>query len=83
MSIEIVIAVAGIIGLLVGLRINKTGIKERDKRIAELEKELEQKVGQLKQELIVKQNVAEALNDTVQRLRKKLKENAEKTDTSC
>lgn len=83
MSIQIAIAVAGIIGLLVGLRINKTGIKERDKRIAGLEKEMERQVSQFKKEIVIKQNVAEALNDTVQRLRQKLKENAEKTDTSC
>ena len=82
MSIELTIAIAGIIGLLVGLRINKAGIKERDKRIAELENELEQQVSQLKQELIVKQNVAEALNDTVQRLKKKLR-NGETTDIGC
>jgi peptidoglycan hydrolase CwlO-like protein len=77
MSIEL--AIAGIIGLIVGLQINKTGIKERDKRI----QELDQRVQELENELIVKQNVAEALNATVQRLRQKLKENAEKTDTSC
>lgn len=62
MSIELAIVIAGIIGLIVGLQINKTGIKERDARISELEKEL-----------TVKQNVADSLNSTVQRLRKKLK----------
>jgi len=71
MSIEITIAIAGIIGLLVGLQINKTGIKERDARISELEKEL-----------TVKQNVADSLNATVQRLRKKLKKKGYETDDS-
>lgn len=61
MSIELIIAISGIIGLIVGLQINKTGIKERDKRIQELEYELG-----------VKQNVCEAQNDTIGRLRKKL-----------
>ena len=59
MSIEITIAIAGIIGLIVGLQINKTGINERDKRIQELEYELG-----------VKQNVIDSNNDTINRLRR-------------
>lgn len=61
MNIELAIALGVVVGLAVGLLIDRNARKERDKRIAELEKEL-----------TVKQNVAEALNDTVQRLRKKL-----------
>lgn len=71
MSIELAIVIAGILGLVVGLQINKTGIKERDARISELEKEL-----------TVKQNVADSLNATVQRLRKKLKKKGYETDDS-
>lgn len=61
MSIEITIAMAGIIGLVVGLAIDRNARKERDERIKELEGEL-----------TVKQNVCDSLNETVQRLRKKL-----------
>lgn len=61
MTIEITIAMAGIIGLIVGLMIGRSARKERDERIRQLEGEL-----------TVKQNVCESLNDTVQRLRKKL-----------
>ena len=61
MNIELAIALGIIVGLAVGLLIDRNARKERDRRISELEKEL-----------MVKQNVAEALNDTVQRLRKKL-----------
>jgi len=42
MSIELTIAIAGIIGMAVGMAICRTGIKERDQRIKELEKENEQ-----------------------------------------
>ena len=70
MTIELTIAVAGILGLLIGLRINNSGIKERDKRIAELEKNLEQQVSLLKKEIIVKQNVIDSNNETVNRLRR-------------
>ena len=58
---ELYIAIGIIIGLCVGLVIDRNARKERDRRIAELEKEM-----------TVKQNVAEALNATVQRLRRKL-----------
>ena len=61
MTIEIAISVSAIIGLVVGLYANHKGIKERDERIHELEGEL-----------TVKQNVAESLNATVQRLRREL-----------
>lgn len=67
MGIELTIAIAGLLGLLVGLSIGENGRKERDKRISELE----QRISELENELIVKQNVAEALNGTIQRLRKK------------
>lgn len=71
MNIELAIAIGIIVGLCVGLLIDRNARKERDRRIAELEKEL-----------TVKQNVAEALNDTVQRLRKKLKKKGYETDDS-
>lgn len=61
MNIELAIALGIIVGLAVGLLIDRNARKERDRRIAELEKEM-----------TVKQNVAEVLNDTVQRLRRKL-----------
>lgn len=70
MTIELTIAVAGILGMLIGLRINNSGIKERDKRIAELEKDLEQQVSSIKKELIVQQNVAISNNNTINRLRR-------------
>ena len=41
MTIELTIAIAGIIGMAVGMAICRTGIKERDQRISELEKENE------------------------------------------
>lgn len=61
MTIEIAIAVSAIIGLCLGLYANHKGIKERDERIHELEGEL-----------AVKQNVCEAQNATIGRLRKEL-----------
>ena len=42
MTMELTIAIAGIIGMAVGMAICRTGIKERDQRISELEKENEQ-----------------------------------------
>lgn len=64
------IATSILIGLTIGLLIDRNARRERDKRIKELE-----------QELTVKQNVAEALNATVQRLRKIIsKRDGEKTD---
>jgi len=61
MTIELYIAVSGIIGLIIGLMIDRNARRERDSRISELE-----------QELTVKQNVCEAQNDTINRLKKKL-----------
>lgn len=69
MSIELAIAIAGIIGLIVGLAIGRQGRKERDARISELE-----------QELTTIRNVYEAQNDTINRLRKKLKKKGYETD---
>lgn len=71
MSIELTIATSILIGLTIGLLIDRKARRERDKRIKELE-----------QELTVKQNVAEALNATVQRLRKKLKKKGYEADDS-
>lgn len=76
MTMQLTIAVAGLLGLIVGLSIGRNGRKERDKRISELE----QRISELENELIVKQNVAEALNSTIQRLRKKLKKKGYETD---
>ena len=61
MTIELYIAISGIIGLIVGLMIDRNARKERDERISELEREL-----------ITMRNVAEAQNDTICRLRKKI-----------
>lgn len=61
MTIQLTIAIAGLLGLLVGLAIGRNARRERDKRIAELEKEL-----------TTIRNVAEAQNETIGRLRKKL-----------
>ena len=58
---ELYIAIGIIIGLCIGLVIGRNARRERDDRINKLEKEL-----------TIKQNVAEALNATVQRLRRKL-----------
>ena len=69
MTIELTIAMAGIIGLIVGLAIGRQGRKERDARI-----------GKLEQELTTIRNVAEAQNDTINRLRKKLKKKGYETD---
>lgn len=70
MSMELAIAIAGIIGLFVGLAIGRQGRKERDARI-----------GKLEQELTTIRNVAEAQNDTINRLRKKLeKRNGKKEE---
>jgi glucose-6-phosphate-specific signal transduction histidine kinase len=62
MSIETYITASMLLGFALGMWISRTAIRERDKRISELEKEI-----------TIKQNVADALNATVQRLRKKLK----------
>ena len=62
MSIELTIVIAGFIGIWVGLAIGRNGRRERDRRISELEREIS-----------VNRNVMEAQNDTIGRLRKKLK----------
>lgn len=58
---DLYIAIGILLGLVVGLLIGHKGRKERDERIAELEKEI-----------TVKQNVVEAQNGTISRLRKKI-----------
>lgn len=58
-----------LLGLVVGLLIGHKGRKERDERIAELEKEI-----------TVKQNVVESQNGTISRLRKKLKKKGNDAD---
>lgn len=68
MTTELYLVIGIILGLAVGLLIDRNARKERDERIAKLEKELN-----------VKQNVAESLNATVQRLRKKLKKKGYET----
>ena len=70
MTIELTIVIAGIIGLAIGLMIDRNARRERDERITELEKEL-----------TTIRNVAESQNETIGRLRKKLdKKNGGKTD---
>lgn len=61
MTIELTIVIAGIIGLAIGLMIDRNARRERDERITELEKELTRY-----------RNVAESQNETIGRLRKKL-----------
>lgn len=61
MTIELAIAISGLVGLYIGLAIGKNGRKERDERITELEKEL-----------TTIRNVAESQNDTINRMRKKI-----------
>jgi len=70
MGIELTIAIASLLGLLVGLSIGRNGRRERDKRIAELEKEA-----------TTNRNVMEAQNDTIGRLRKKLKKKGYEADS--
>lgn len=69
MAIELYIAIAGLIGLAVGLAIDSNARAERNKRISELEKEL-----------TTLRNVADAQNATISRLRKKLKIKSERDD---
>lgn len=61
MTTQLIIIIAGIIGLVVGLAIGRQGRRERDQRI-----------GKLEQELTTIRNVCEVQNDTINRLRKKL-----------
>lgn len=69
MMTELALAIGIIIGLAVGLLIDRNARHERDDKIASLEKEL-----------TMKQNVAESLNATVQRLRNKLKKKGYEAD---
>lgn len=71
MTIELTIAIAGLLGLLMGLAIGRNARRERDKRISELEREI-----------TTIRNVAEAQNDTIGRLRKKLKKKGYEADDS-
>lgn len=59
MGIELTIAIASLLGLIVGLLIGKKGRNERDKRLQELQYENN-----------VKQNVIDSNNDTINRLRR-------------
>ena len=61
MTTQLTIAIAGIIGLIIGLMIDRNARRERDEKIRQLEGEL-----------TVKQNVVESQNATIGRLRKKL-----------
>lgn len=69
MTTELYIAIAVLIGLAVGLAIDRNAMAERDKRIGELEKEL-----------ATLHNVADAQNATISRLRRKLKIKSERDD---
>jgi hypothetical protein len=70
MITELYIAVAAILGIIVGMGIGIKGRKERDNTIAALEQDLQ-----------IKRNVCESQNETISRLRKKLdKRNAKETD---
>lgn len=69
MTTELYIAIAVLIGLAVGLAIDRNAMAERDKRIGELEKEL-----------TTLHNVADAQNATISRLRRKLKIKSERDD---
>ena len=55
------IMISGIIGLAIGLMIDRNARRERDERIAELENRL-----------ATDRNVMEAQNETINRMRKKL-----------
>lgn len=55
------IMISGIIGLVIGLMIDRNARRERDERIAELENRL-----------ATDRNVMEAQNETINRMRKKL-----------
>lgn len=69
MSIELAIMIGGVVGMIIGIIISDKGREERDERIKELEGEL-----------TVKQNVIESQNDTIIRLRKKIKKKGYETD---
>lgn len=55
------IMISGIIGLVIGLMIDRNARRERDERIAELENRL-----------ATDRNVMDAQNETINRMRKKL-----------
>ena len=59
MTHELTIAIAGIIGILIGLAIDWNARLERDQQIHRLEYELN-----------VKQNIIDSNNDTINRLRR-------------
>lgn len=64
------IMISGIIGLVIGLMIDRNARRERDERIAELENRL-----------ATDRNVMEAQNETINRMRKKLdKRNGKKEE---
>lgn len=71
MNIELTIAIGIILGLAIGLLIGRNARRERDERIKELEGKL-----------TVKQNVVEAQNATISRLRKKLKKKGYDADSN-
>lgn len=67
MTTRLIIAIAGIIGLIIGLLIDRNARRERDQQIHRLE-----------YELTVKQNIIDSNNYTINRLRRendKLKAN--------
>lgn len=59
MTTELYLVIGIILGLAVGLLIDRNARKERDERIKELENELN-----------VKQNICDSNNDTINRLRR-------------
>lgn len=59
MTTQLTIAIAGIIGLIIGLMIDRNARRERDQQIHRLE-----------YELTVKQNIIDSNNDTINRLRR-------------
>ena len=70
MTTQLTITIAGIIGLIIGLLIDRNARRERDEKIRQLEGEL-----------VIKQNVVESQNATIGRLRKKLdKRNGRETE---
>lgn len=62
MTIKLTIAIAGIIGLFIGLMIDRNARRERDERIKALENEV-----------TVQRNVVKALNEDNVKLRRRLK----------
>jgi len=69
MTTELVLAIGIIIGLAVGLLIDRNARRERDEKIAELEGGLN-----------VNRNVVKSLNEDNVRLIKRLSKNEQKTD---